>query len=308
MPNKNNLSKDSGLASSFRRKTKRIINKDGSFNVERTGSKRFVLDIYQHIIRVKWWWFFSYVIAIYFGTNFCFALIYSALGNNALSSFNNGSFLERLPDAFYFSIQTFTSVGYGSIVPTSGLANLVSACEALVGFIGFAIITGTLYGRFSKPVAKLEFSDHAVIKTSGKHNEFQFKLVNRRQTQMMNVSATLIYSSLIVEDEISTKDYELLDLRLSKILFFPLSWTVVHEINESSPLYRKTLDDITQEHGEFLIHVKGLDETYGTEVNKRLSYLYNEVKWGYEFVRSFDTDEDGMIKLNLDEISAVVKT
>lgn len=300
-------SKDSGLASSFKRRTKRIINKDGSFNVKRTGSKRYVFDIYQHIIRVKWSLFFFYVIFFYFLINLSFALLYSSLGNDALSSFGDGGFFERIPDAFYFSVQTFTSVGYGGIIPVSGLANFISSIEALFGLVGFAIITGTVYGRFSKPVAKLEFSNHAVINRTGVNNEFQFKLVNRRQTHMMNVECTVIYSSLVNRDGVRTKDYVVLNLRLAKILFFPLSWTVVHEIDESSPLYGKTEQGIAEEHGEFLVHVKGLDETYGSEVNKRLSYLFNEVKWGYSFIRSFETDDDGIINLDLDQISTVVK-
>ena len=299
--------KDSGLASSFKRNTKRVVNRNGSFNVKRTGSKKRVLDVYQHVINIKWRWFFTYVVFFYFSINAFFACVYSALGRNALSGMSESNFAERIPDAFYFSVQTFTSVGYGGIVPLSGLANFVSSIEALIGLIGFAIITGTLYGRFSKPVAKMDFSDFALINTSKKYNEFQFKLVNRRNSQMMDLETTVLYSSLVTENGEIKRDYKKLDLRLSKILFFPLSWTVAHVIDDTSPLFEKSEKQIEKEMGEFLIHVKGLDEVYGTEVSRRLSYLYTELKWGYEFERNFETDDLGIINLDLDGLNRVRK-
>ena len=302
-----NKENNPGLASSFKRRTKRVINKDGSFNVYRTGSKKRILDIYQHVINIKWRWFFLYVLFFYFSINFIFAIIYSALGKDALNCFGESGFINRIPCAFYFSVQTFTSVGYGGIIPMSNLANFISSIEALIGLIGFAIITGTLYGRFSKPVAKLEFSNYALVTPSESGSSFQFKLVNRRNSQMMNLETTVIYTSIIEKNGTISRDYQRLDLRLSKILFFPLSWTVVHDIDKNSPLFGKTEQDLEEEFGEFLVHVKGHDEVYGSEVNKRLSYLYDEVKWGYGFKRNFETDEEGIINLNLDGLSDVEK-
>ena len=111
----NNKKNDPGLGSSFFKRTKRVINKDGSFNVYRKGSQTKVVDVYQYIIGVSWTLFLVYVFAFYIGINLLFAVLYSAAGNDALSSFGDTGFVSRLPDAFYFSTQTFTSVGYGGI-------------------------------------------------------------------------------------------------------------------------------------------------------------------------------------------------
>lgn len=305
---KENIKKpNSGLAASFNRKTKRVINKDGTFNVTRTGTKKRVVDVFQHLINCSWSLCFIYIIVFYFGINLAFACIYSALGNDTLSSFDDGSFLDRIPNAFYFSIQTFTSVGYGGVVPVSHLGNLVSSVEALIGLVSVAIATGVLYGRFSKPIAKLEFSKWATFspfKNTG-HNSFQFRVVNKRNSQMMNLEATVMYTRVVEKNGLVRREYKRLDLELNKILFFPLSWTIVHPIKEDSPIYGKHPEDFEAENGEFLVYIKGFDEVYGSEVNVRYSYLFNEIKHNQQFVRNFETREDGIIEMNLDAIGEI---
>jgi len=297
---------NSGLASSFKRRTKRVINKDGTFNVLRKGRKNRVIDVYQHLINCSWFLCVVYITVFYFTFNFLFAMIYSSLGDQVLSSFEGKTFGERIPDAFYFSVQTFTSVGYGGILPTNGLGNFISAIESMIGLICFAIATGVLYGRFSKPVAKMEFSDWALI-TPFKNGlqSLQFKIVNRRNSQMMNLEATVLYTHILEENGLSKREYKVLDLELNRILFFPLSWTIVHPIDENSPIHGKGYKEFEEEYGEFLIYIKGFDEVYGTEVNLRYSYLYDELKMNHEFVRNFETNEEGIIEIDLDKLSEV---
>src|SRR5690606_28939316 len=176
---------DPGIGSGYDRPTKRVINKDGSFNVVRQGGVSGIKDFYQSLIKISWWRFLSYVFLLYLVINGLFAMIYLLLGKGNLDGDATLQGLDAFYHAFYFSCQTFTTVGYGSVAPHGGGTNIVAAIEALTGLMSFAIVTGLIYGRFSKPDARIGFSNKMVIAPYKDNSKgLMFRMVNRRDNTL----------------------------------------------------------------------------------------------------------------------------
>ncbi|HSD62854.1 MAG TPA: ion channel [Ignavibacteriaceae bacterium] len=295
---------DPGFGERYFNRTKRIINKDGSFNVKRTHSGFNISDIYHYLITADWSVFLLLLSGFFIFVNILFAVAYSLIGIHNLEGHQEGSpFLLRLLNSFFFSIQTFTTVGYGGILPGSILSNLVASFEAMSGLMGFALATGLLYGRFSKPSSKIVFSDKAIIAPFRDGKSLQFRIANKRSNVLMNLEARLLLMLIEKSGAEYTRRYFNLNLDLPFISFFPLSWTVVHPINEESPLLGKSYKDLEEQDAEILILIKGFDESFNQDVHVRYSYRFDEIIWNARYKRAFTTDEDGEVILKLDMIS-----
>lgn len=294
---------DPGFGERYFNRTKRIINKDGSFNVKRTHSGFHVSDIYHYLITVDWSTFLLLLFSFFIFINLLFAFAYSLVGIQDLEGHQEGGpFLLRLLNSFFFSVQTFTTVGYGGILPGSILSNLVASFEAMSGLLGFAVATGLLYGRFSKPSSKIVFSDRAIIAPFRDGKSLQFRIANKRSNVVMNLEARLLLMLIEKSGAEYTRRYYNLNLDLPFISFFPLSWTVVHPINEESPLLGKTYKDLEEKEAEILILIKGFDESFNQDIHVRYSYRFDEIIWNAKYIRAFTTDNDGEVILQLDKI------
>lgn len=299
---------DPGLGAKYFKKTKRIINSDGSFNVKVSSRAFSSRNIYHYLINSKWPYFLLWVLAVYIFINSFFALIYVSI-DIKLNDVAQHSFGEQFLKSFFFSVQTFTTVGYGVLAPKGIAANIIASLEALVGLMGFALATGLLYGRFSKPSAKIKFSKKAIVapyKENGK--ALMFRVVNTRKSQLMEMEATVLLTLIEKNNtqEFSRKYYQL-DLEVSKIVFFPLSWTIVHPIAEGSPLNNISYKELENKNAEILVMLKGFDETFSQVVYSRNSYLYNDIEWGAKFERPFSTNEEGDIVLNISDLDKMEK-
>ncbi|MCO4805726.1 ion channel [Salibacteraceae bacterium] len=298
-------SQDPGTGAKFAKSTKRIINKDGSFNVIRDGAKFRLNDKYLFFINISWSKFFLLLLGGFIGANLIFACLYIASGPDGLSQSENLDLSDRILHAFYFSAQTFTTVGYGAISPTSNLTNLIASFEAFVGFLSFALATGLLFGRFSKPNARIRFSKNVVLSEINGVTALLFRVVNDRSNSLMEVEARVLLAEINREKDGSVfRQYHKLNLQIDAIEFFPLTWTIVHPIDSNSPLHGKSIKDISTSSSELLIHIKGFDDVFSQTVHQRFSYLLNESKVDKKFKRAFKTDSDGNIILSLDEIDA----
>ena len=156
-------SEDLGLGFKYEGNEKRNVNKDGTFNVEKIGSVGGVRDLYQHLITISWGKFLLVLLLTYTVLNALFALIYFSIGPESLKGINISDGFRGFMSCFYFSAQTFTTVGYGVISPQGLLTNFVASFEAMLGLLSFALATGLLFGRFSKPNAKFAFSDNILL-------------------------------------------------------------------------------------------------------------------------------------------------
>lgn len=291
---------DPGLTQQYAGNLRRAINKDGSFNVDRQGSSWRDIHPYLHLINASWPVFFSYVLAGYTFVNIVFALIYFRLPAGDIQGTQHGTHWQAFLDDFFFSAHTLTTVGYGNFAPVSNAANFIAAFEAIVGLMGFALATGLLFGRVSKPSARIGFSDNALIAPYLNKTSVQFRIVNLRSNTLIEMQAIVVL--MTVEGPDHTRIFQALSLERTSIYFFPLTWTVVHPIDESSPLYGKTAADLERSQAEIMIIVKGFDDTFSQTVNARYSYRFDELVWNAKFKPAFRVGDGGTLVLEVNRV------
>ena len=273
---------DPGLTQKYTGSVRRIINKDGQFNVRRKGVNWRDIHPYLYMINLPWPMFFVYIFSGYLVMNLVFALIYWLVGAQHLTGVQPPTEYGNFVNAFFFSAHTLTTVGYGNMFPQGLAANTVAAVEALFGLMTFALATGLLFGRFSRPAARLGFSQRMIVAPYSEGTSLQFRVANRRSNNLMEVEARVLLMTVeAMEGELRRK-YQELTLERKTVLFLPLTWTVVHPIDEASPLYGKTADDLTGVQAEFLILIKGFDDTFYQTLHTRHSYRHDEIVWGAE--------------------------
>ncbi|THF51417.1 Inward rectifier potassium channel Irk [Flavobacterium supellecticarium] len=287
----------------------RFVNKDGNANVRKVGigiTER--ISWYHAMIDVPRWKFMFIIFAFYLIVNFIFACIYFLLGVQHLQGINAKTAVDQFGQAFFFSAQTFTTVGYGHISPTGFMTSFVASVEALFGLLSFAIATGLFYGRFSKPKALIRFSDNAVIAPYKEGKALMLRMTPYKNTNLMEAEAKATIGLSLEEDGKKVNKFFSLDLELDKINMLTLSWTLVHPITENSPLYTFTEADYKNQKGEILIFVKVFDDMFSTTVVKRTSYTLREVIYGARFLPMFEADRDSdETILYVDKLNAIEK-
>jgi inward rectifier potassium channel len=293
---------DPGLTQQYTGNLRRTINKDGSFNVERRGTGWRDIHPFLFLISIPWHAFLALVFAAYLGTNIIFAVLYYSLGPGHLQGGDSPDKLIRFLNALFFSAHTLTTVGYGNIAPGSISANVLAAIEALIGLLGFALATGILFGRFSRPSARIGFSENALIAPYEGRTSLQFRIVNRRPNALMEVEATVILMMVEGEQGKQKRTFQPLTLERDHIDFLALTWTVVHPIDESSPLFGKTHEDAERKKAEVIVLLKAFDETFSQSVRSRYSYSFDEIVWNAKFTPAFEFDETGTMVLNIDKV------
>ena len=271
-----------------RESRERLLNRDGSFNVRRAGFSFWSsFSAYHVALTMPWWQFFGAVAVLYLAVNALFGAAYLACGPDALGSNAAGMEHHTYLRAFFFSVQTLSTIGYGQVIPVGTAANSLVTLEALVGLFGFAIVTGLLFARFSRPTAKLLFSRHALIAPYQSITALEFRVANARSNELIEVAAKVLLSRFEDVDGNRTRRYYPLPLERDSVVFLPLTWTVVHPINESSPLFRETLQSLRESQSEFLVLLKAFDETFSATVQTRTSFIPDEVLFGYRFANAF---------------------
>lgn len=278
---------DLGLGSVISRESRqRLLNRDGSFNVVREGLGAFeTIAPYSHLLTVSWTTFIGLVTLLYVGINLLFAVLYVLCGPDALAGPAAHMLGGRFMQAFFFSIQTFATIGYGQIGPNGFAANMLVTVEALVGLMYQALATGLLFARFARPTAAIVFSQRAIVAPYAGIQALEFRIANRRRrNEIIELGAQVLYTAFErTGDGHLVRRYHVLPLERNKVTFFPLSWTIVHPIDENSPLAGKTPADLEREQAEILVLLTGVDETYEQTVHARTSYRADEIVWNARF-------------------------
>lgn len=295
---------DPGLTQTFTGSIRRTINKDGSFNVRRAGRRWRDAGPFLYFMQLSWPAFLVQVPLVYLAIETLFALLYWAIGVEHLQGAASSSPLDAFLNAFFFSVQTFTTVGYGHIAPTGFLSSSLAAVEAMSGILSLAIATGLIYARFSRPSARLAFSDHALIVPYQNASAFMFRVANRRPNILMDLEATVLLMTVDASTNPPRRKFSQLELERPNVYFLPLSWTLVHPIDEKSPLRGLGADELKAAQAEFLIVIRCFDDTFSQTVHARHSYTYDELVCQARFDPAFHANSDGDLVLDLSRLDS----
>lgn len=284
------------------RQISRLLNRDGTFNVSRrkVGFVGRILS-YDGMLTISWRMFFAVLASGYALLNLVFAFGFWLCGPEALEGNPVASSFWR---AFFFSVDTFATIGYGNIAPVGYPANLLVTFEAMVGLLSFALATGLVFSRFARPTAQILYSRHAIIAPYQDTVAFEFRVVNGRQSELIDLSATVVLSRFEEQGGIRQRRYYPLRLERNRVAFFPLSLTVVHPIDQSSPLYGYDKRKLQESRAEFLILLSGTDETFAQTVHSRSSYSADEVLWGVRFANLYQ-DGQGVPTIDMQRFHSV---
>ena len=287
-------------------KNQQLINKDGSPNVKRVGLPFFnTANNYHTLITMSWTKFWIMVISGYAVLNVIFALIYMSFGAGSLDGSSGSTAFNHFWDAFFFSAQTISTVGYGHISPRGMAANSVAALESMMGLLAFALATGLLYGRFSRPSAQIIYSKNILVAPYLENSKgVMFRLANLRRNILIDLEIEIIFSfNENVDGKVMRRFYPL-EVERRKVSVLTMNWTIVHPLNENSPLVDMTKEDLQKTEAGFAILLRAFDDTFSQTVHSRTSYQCSEIVWDAKFKPVFDRDEDGRIVLDLSKISA----
>jgi inward rectifier potassium channel len=301
--------RDLGFGSVVSRESRqRLLNRDGSFNVIRTG-RGLLEDFapYHFLLTTSWTGFLCVVSSTYLVLNLAFAGAFLACGADALAGARATMLGGRFSQAFFFSVQTFATIGYGQIVPNGLAANLVVTVEALVGLMYQALATGLLFARFTRPTAVLVFSDHAVVGPYGAGQALMFRIVNRLRNELIELEAQVLFSAVEPDGRGGTvRRYSALPLERNKVTFFPLSWTIVHPIDAASPLAARTREELERVEAEILVLLSGVDEALEQTVHARSSYRADEIVWNARFQSMFlPADKRSRIAVDISRVHTI---
>ena len=302
------LNNDTGFGTTGNINGGRFINRDGTFNLRKVGWpiwRRY--SIYHKLITMPLWKFIMSIFLFYIGINFVYTVIYLAIGSGEFTGMISQAGWKMYKELYFFSTETFTTVGYGRVNPIGDAANVVAAIESMSGFLSFAVATGLIYGRFSRPRAHLAFSDNAVIAPYRDKTALMFRFVcYKEQHALTDVTVQVNLAMLIEENGKANYKYYNLPLERSRIESLPINWTVVHEINDESPLAGFTLEDMKAADVELYVLVRAFNDVYSNTVLQRTSYTYNEIKINHKFKPMYQETENGTI-LELHKLSKFVE-
>jgi len=282
----------------------RLLNRNGSFNVIREGLNPFSsLSLYHWLLTISWPRFLGFIAGSYVAVNTLFAFAFLLCGPDALQS-SSGSFAgHAFYRAFFFSVDTFATIGYGNIIPVGVVANTLVTIEALLNILGIALATGVIFSRFSRPPARIVYSRNAIVAPYRGNRALEFRIANGRSSQLIDVRIQVILTKLERTEGTAVCKFYDLSLERHRVVFFALSWTVVHPIDPGSPMWGLTQKDLFDADAEILILLTGTDETLSQTVHSRSSYKADEIVWGAKFTNMFmRTEADGIIGMNLSRI------
>jgi inward rectifier potassium channel len=286
--------KDLGFGSVVARESRRrLLNRDGTFNVRRRGIGVLgSISPYHSLLTLSWPKFLGLAALVYALLNALFAAAYVLCGTDALQGPAGGPAMGAATRAFYFSVETFGTIGYGNIVPVTNAANAIVTIESFAGLITIALATGLVFARFSRPTALIAYSRVALVAPYRGITAFEFRVANRRNTQIIDLGVKVLFTRLEGLDGSKVRRFHELPLERTKVAFFPLAWTVVHPIDAHSPLRGLTHADLIATDAEFLVLFTGMDETFSQTVHSRSSYKPDEIVWGAKFADVFNRSRD----------------
>jgi inward rectifier potassium channel len=289
------INNDTGFGNNANSYGGRFINRDGSFNLRKEGMpflSRF--SIYHSMLNLPRWKFILLIVVFFLCINLLYTIIYLLIGTNQFQGMIASTNWQKIKEVYFFSTETFTTVGYGRVNPVGDGANFVASIEAMSGFLSFAIATGLIYGRFSKPTAYLIFSDHALVAPYQDKTALMFRFVSYKDNHILtNVDIKVNIGLQVQENDNAVYKFYDLSLERSHVESLPMNWTVVHPIDENSPFMGFSFEDMKVADVELYVLVRGFDDVYSNMVLQRTSYTFEEIKFNKKFIPMYRESNDG---------------
>jgi inward rectifier potassium channel len=272
----------------------RLVPRRGRTPLVKVGGERRHGDFYARLMDMSWSYVTAIIIGYYLAANTLFALAYMEIPEG-IENARPGSF----QDAFFFSVQTMATIGYGKLVPVSMPANILVTLEALFGFGFFAVVTGLLFAKFSRPTARVLFSNIAVICPYNGTPHLMIRLANQRENRIVDASAQLV----VLRTETTAEGLRMrrfYDMKLvrNRVPFMQLTWTLMHPIDKDSPLFGLSAQQLCDKDSEIVISLLGLDETFAQPIHARHSYVTDEIVFDASFEDILRRLEDGRTEIN----------
>lgn len=300
--NKNKDERELGFGSKNYRNPVRFLNKEGGVNVRRTGLGWINnTDIYHSLISASLIKLILIILSSYIAINIFFAFVYYSIGPNNFGGLDAETNSQKFIGLFFFSAQTITTLGYGHIYPIGNAASVAAAFESLLGLLSFALATGVLYGRFSRPKAHVLYSKNILISPYKDSTGLMFRITNKKQYELIESEASLTMT--ITNLETNKREFISLKLEIARVNFLALSWTIVHHINETSPLYGLNKETLEKMDVEFIILIKAINDTYSQSVSSRNSYKAQDLVENAKFKPlNPEATKSGTLKISVTDI------
>jgi inward rectifier potassium channel len=251
--------------------------------------RRFMQDVYHHLLNLKWRWLIAYIATLYTAMNATFALLYLGLGDAILNA-RRGSF----EDAFFFSVQTMATIGYGTMVPYGFAGNFLVTVESLLGMVMIAVLTGLLFAKFSRPTSRVVFSRVAVVTKHDGVPTLVFRVANERDSIIVEARVrVIVMRSEKTAEGVTTRRFHDLTLLRNENPIFPLSWSVFHPIDEKSPLHGATPESLVGQDLEIICALAGTEESLEQTIRARYSYTLEDLRFDHRFVDIVSVGEGG---------------
>jgi len=291
---------DPGFGAKVSNASRRLLNRDGTFNARRSGlSVTQTWSPFHDLLNMSWRKFVFSFFVVFMLLNLTFAVAYALCGPQALSGPNVNTFGSLLLECFFLSVQTLATVGYGHLAPASTAANIIATVEMFFGLLMVAVVAGLVFARFSRPQAKIVFSKHAVVAPHREGKALMFRFANMRKNQLLELEVKVLFSRIVYEKENPVRRYFQLALERSRVAIIPLHLTVVHEINDASPMFGLSGRDLADSASELLVLVTAMDETFSQTVHARTSYTHEEIQFDSRFATVLTLAEDGVVEVDL---------
>jgi inward rectifier potassium channel len=251
-------------------------------------------DAYHWILSLSWPRFAALVFGAYVALNIAFALAY-CLGGNAIAEMPRGSF----PEAFFFSIETLSTVGFGHMYPNTAYGHVVTSLEIMVGMFWMAMMTGVIFVRFSRPTARIVFTNSMVIAPFNGRPTLMLRVANLRSNSMVEAEfrVTFIRNETTTEGETGRRFYPL-KLMFERLIMFPVALTLRHVIDETSPLHGATADDLRRCEALFMASIVCVDTVIPAPVQSQQDYSWEDVHFGRRFVEIYTDLDDGRLAVD----------
>jgi inward rectifier potassium channel len=297
---------DTGFGTQANQVGGRFINKDGSFNIRKQGISRLkTVSLYSNLLDISWGHFLLIIVGVYLLINILFTGVYLLIGHDQLQGLFYTTFWGKIKEVFFFSTQTFTTVGYGRINPVHDGANIIASFESMAGWLFFAIVTGLLYGRFTRPRAYLAFSENALIAPYRGGIALMFRMVPYKiKHHLADAKVTVNIAFTVMEEGTQQFRFYQLGLERYRVDSLNMNWTVVHPIDEQSPLLNFTEEDLETSDVELYVQVAGFSPVFSATVMQNTSYTYKEIIWGAKFKAMYrESDDDTTTIVELDKLN-----